>query len=179
MVGLALCVSVVGCGFAEPSASKFDERIADGSQRLLAVGGRFGAALKPFLTGEDGDPALVGRAHAAMAEEVRQLQRGLSDLAQNSPPGAAKYLDQYADFLALQRELVEGPYAEIMEILKSAAAPSPDAVATVRTIIREAAIREQYLLEGLREAQARFRADVGPSAAKSAEPTNGRSVGFG
>jgi hypothetical protein len=178
LVGAALCVSVAGCGVAESGASKLDERIVDGSRRLLAAGNRFGAALKPFLAGEPGDPAQVGRAHAAMAEEVRELQRGLSDLAPRSP-GAAEYIDQYTGFLTLQRELVDGPYAEITQILNGAAVPSPAAIANVRAIIREAATRERYMLEGLRDVRARFRAGVVPPAASSEQPTRGRSVGLG
>jgi hypothetical protein len=157
LVACALGASLAACSLQTSRAERLDEHITEGTRRLRAVGTEFGAALRPFLSGDPGDRAALRDAHASMALEVRRLQDELSAVALPALEGAAEYAAEYERFLELQREFVEGPYAELVTRLSEAAAASPDAAASAGALVREVAAREQRALEALREARARLR----------------------
>jgi len=162
VLGCAFGAVLLGCGVQESQARRLDEQISEGARRLRAVGTEFGSTLRPFLVGEVGDSEALRAAHTAMAAEVNQLRAELGAATEALPlSGAEDYVSEYARFLELQREFVEGPYAELVELLNTASAPSPDAVAAAGATVRDVASRETRALEDLRDARARFRLAVG------------------
>lgn len=157
LLACALGAALAACSLQSSRAERLDEHITEGTRRLRAVGAEFGAALRPFLAGEPGDRAALRDAHASMALEVRRLQDELSAEALPALEGAAEYVAEYQRFLELQREFVEGPYAELVTRMSEAATASPDAVTSAGVLVHEVAAREREALEALREARARLR----------------------
>ena len=150
-----LCALLGSCA-QDDASTQFNDKIMEGSRRLVEVGSGFGSVLHPFLEGGRGDAATLRLAHATMVAELKLLELEMRDFEVPEGPGAREYLEEYGRFLGLQQAFLSGPYGEIMQIVDGPEPPSTETVARVGVIIDQAASREEVHLEALRKAQARF-----------------------
>lgn len=132
---------------------KYNEMVVEANKRLKTAGKLYGKALKPVFFDEEADLDEVKEAQDYLTARVGKIHKVMNAYNVPETKGSDELAKSHLAFLSYQKEIVEGPLNDVMELLEDPNLKPDDKKEEIQKILRAMRKQEAQLYLALKSAQ--------------------------